>query len=278
MSLPFLYQLQNASYGSLSATDFDFGVVDMDDAGLTAAQVAALEKQGKGLVSYVSIGEAEDYRDYWQSGWNSEEARVPARREPRLARQLLGEILGPGLAEADVRPRRPGGEARLPGRLPRHRRRLPDRAGAEGLSRHRRRAAPGDDRLRHRALRPRQGREAGLHGDPAERRRAAGDQRGRRERPEHRLPEGDRRARGRGPLVRRQQRRRLDPGRPAIHPAGRGRGQVRARDLLPDRRRQAGRLRHRRHRRGARPLRRRPRPDRQDRPRRPHHRFPTGRA
>ena len=71
MSLPFLYQLQNASYASLSATDFDFGVVDMDDAGLTAAQVAALEKQGKGLVSYVSIGEAEDYRDYWQSGWNS---------------------------------------------------------------------------------------------------------------------------------------------------------------------------------------------------------------
>ncbi|MFO1142613.1 MAG: MJ1477/TM1410 family putative glycoside hydrolase [Amaricoccus sp.] len=71
MSLPFLYQLQNASFGSLSATDFDFGVVDMDDAGLTASQVAALEKQGKGLVSYVSIGEAEDYRGYWQSSWNS---------------------------------------------------------------------------------------------------------------------------------------------------------------------------------------------------------------
>jgi uncharacterized protein (TIGR01370 family) len=71
MSLPFLYQVQNASVSSLSSTDFDIGVVDMDDAGLTAAQVAALEKQGKGLVTYVSIGEAEDYREYWQPGWNS---------------------------------------------------------------------------------------------------------------------------------------------------------------------------------------------------------------
>ena len=71
MSLPFLYQLQNASYGELSATDFDIGVVDMDDAGLSATQVAAIEGQGKGLFTYLSIGEAEDYRDYWQSSWNS---------------------------------------------------------------------------------------------------------------------------------------------------------------------------------------------------------------
>ncbi|MFO1209150.1 MAG: MJ1477/TM1410 family putative glycoside hydrolase [Amaricoccus sp.] len=71
MSLPFLYQLQNASYSELSSTDFDIGVVDMDDAGLSASQVAAIEGQGKGLVTYLSIGEAEDYRDYWQSSWNS---------------------------------------------------------------------------------------------------------------------------------------------------------------------------------------------------------------
>ena len=32
MTLPFLYQLQNASYSSLSSTDFKVGVVDIDDA------------------------------------------------------------------------------------------------------------------------------------------------------------------------------------------------------------------------------------------------------
>jgi uncharacterized protein (TIGR01370 family) len=71
MRLPFLYQLQNAGYASLSATDFGVAVVDMDDAGLTAAETAALERQGKGLLTYLSIGEAEDYRDYWQAGWAS---------------------------------------------------------------------------------------------------------------------------------------------------------------------------------------------------------------
>ena len=71
MTLPFLYQLQNASYTGLSSTDFKVGVVDIDDAGLSASQLATLEGQGKLMLSYESIGEAEDYRDDWQSGWNS---------------------------------------------------------------------------------------------------------------------------------------------------------------------------------------------------------------
>ena len=71
MPLPFLYQLQNASFASLAATDFQVAVVDMDDAGLTAGQVASLEARGKGLLTYLSIGEAEDYRAYWQPGWTA---------------------------------------------------------------------------------------------------------------------------------------------------------------------------------------------------------------
>jgi uncharacterized protein (TIGR01370 family) len=71
MTLPFLYQLQNASYGSLSSADFRVGVVDIDDAGMSASQLAALAGQGKLMLTYESIGEAEDYRDYWQSGWKS---------------------------------------------------------------------------------------------------------------------------------------------------------------------------------------------------------------
>lgn len=63
--LSYVYQLQNANYASLAAMDFNIAVVDPDDAELSAAQVSALENSGKTLFAYLSIGEAEDYRDYW---------------------------------------------------------------------------------------------------------------------------------------------------------------------------------------------------------------------
>lgn len=73
MSLPLLYQLQNASFNNLFKNDFKAAVVDMDDANLTALQVAELTGgQKKILFTYISIGEAEDYRSYWQDGgWNT---------------------------------------------------------------------------------------------------------------------------------------------------------------------------------------------------------------
>jgi uncharacterized protein (TIGR01370 family) len=71
--IPYLLQLQNTSYSSLSAQSFKVAVVDMDDANLTASQVAALHNQGKTLYTYLSIGEAEDYRDYWIDGhWSQQ--------------------------------------------------------------------------------------------------------------------------------------------------------------------------------------------------------------
>ncbi len=73
MTIPFLYQLQKADFASLSATDFRIGVVDMDETGLTAVQVADLSGgQDKIMLTYLSIGEAEDYRGYWSEGnWSS---------------------------------------------------------------------------------------------------------------------------------------------------------------------------------------------------------------
>ncbi|HEX3860243.1 MAG TPA: MJ1477/TM1410 family putative glycoside hydrolase [Stellaceae bacterium] len=71
-SLPFLYQLQNANYNTLSTTDFSIGVFDLDEPDLGAAHIGSLEGQGKILLSYLSIGEAEDYRSYWQDGnWST---------------------------------------------------------------------------------------------------------------------------------------------------------------------------------------------------------------
>ncbi|XDA97331.1 MJ1477/TM1410 family putative glycoside hydrolase [Sulfitobacter sp. LCG007] len=72
MDVPYLYQLQGASYEKLKATKFRVAVVDPDDSGLTAAEVANLTgAQGKLLYAYTSIGEAEDYRDYWNDDWST---------------------------------------------------------------------------------------------------------------------------------------------------------------------------------------------------------------
>ncbi|MFI0843902.1 MJ1477/TM1410 family putative glycoside hydrolase [Mesorhizobium sp. IMUNJ 23232] len=68
MTLPFLYQLQNTSFSSLSAQSYRAAVIDMDESGLSASQVQTLQGQGKTLFTYLSIGEAEDYRDYWTDG------------------------------------------------------------------------------------------------------------------------------------------------------------------------------------------------------------------
>ncbi len=73
MTIPLLYQLQDATYDSLSSGDFRVAVVDPDDSTLTATQVSTLqEDQDKTLYAYTSIGEAEDYRDYWdENDWDT---------------------------------------------------------------------------------------------------------------------------------------------------------------------------------------------------------------
>jgi cysteinyl-tRNA synthetase len=72
------YQLQGLDPTALARTPYDVLVIDYsrdgtDAAALTAAQVAALKSKpdgGKRLVlSYLSIGEAEDYRFYWRTYW-----------------------------------------------------------------------------------------------------------------------------------------------------------------------------------------------------------------
>ena len=70
-SLAFIDELQGATYTSLSATDFAVGVVDPDDSGLTPTQIDSLQGAGKTLLAYLSVGEAETYRSYWQSNWNT---------------------------------------------------------------------------------------------------------------------------------------------------------------------------------------------------------------
>lgn len=73
----FLYQLQNLDLTNIGNTAYDLVVMDYsadgDDAtAFTAAQIATLKDSPGGpkiVLAYVSIGEAEDYRFYWQAGW-----------------------------------------------------------------------------------------------------------------------------------------------------------------------------------------------------------------
>lgn len=72
------YQLQNLDIAAMAATDYDLIVIDYSRDGsarraLSATDVAALKVKPDGsrriVLSYLSIGEAEDYRFYWQQSW-----------------------------------------------------------------------------------------------------------------------------------------------------------------------------------------------------------------
>jgi len=64
------YQLQNVDPLYLRNTAFDVLVVDVDDVPLEAVQSLKYKADGerRDVLSYISIGEAEGYRDYWKQG------------------------------------------------------------------------------------------------------------------------------------------------------------------------------------------------------------------
>ena len=73
----FLYQLQNLDLTAAGNTAYDLIVMDYsadgnDDTAYSAAQIDTLKHSPGGVktaLAYMSIGEAEDYRFYWQDGW-----------------------------------------------------------------------------------------------------------------------------------------------------------------------------------------------------------------
>jgi len=68
------YQLQNAEPAELAASQYDVIVIDYSrdgtDAGAyTPEEIQSIKDTGKIVLSYLSIGEAEDYRFYWKDWW-----------------------------------------------------------------------------------------------------------------------------------------------------------------------------------------------------------------
>lgn len=60
----FAYQLQNVDISKLSKSNYDLIVIDSEH---TKQEISRLKP--KKIISYISIGEAEDYRSYWQKSW-----------------------------------------------------------------------------------------------------------------------------------------------------------------------------------------------------------------
>jgi len=81
-----LYVLQPGTLGAglpeIGATSFDAVVIDYSSDGgpsgeFTAQEIATLKATGKVVLAYLSIGEAESYRWYWNPIWNDEPAPDP---------------------------------------------------------------------------------------------------------------------------------------------------------------------------------------------------------
>ncbi len=66
------YQLQNIDLEELAGSDYDLLVIDAandESRPFTQAEIERLRTSGKTVLSYLSIGEAETYRPYWNPGW-----------------------------------------------------------------------------------------------------------------------------------------------------------------------------------------------------------------
>ncbi|MFN0079208.1 MAG: MJ1477/TM1410 family putative glycoside hydrolase [Prosthecobacter sp.] len=73
----------------LAACDRDLVVLDVAfdaDGDWTPAEIETIRrgKSGRRMVAYVSIGEAEDYRSYWQKNWDADQDGKPDAAAPKF--------------------------------------------------------------------------------------------------------------------------------------------------------------------------------------------------
>lgn len=86
----FLYQLQDLDLAAAAASGYDLIIMDYSSSGeeadaYSAAQLAALKNGpggNKALLAYLSIGEAEIYRYYWEAAWDEDEDGQPDAAAP----------------------------------------------------------------------------------------------------------------------------------------------------------------------------------------------------
>jgi len=76
---PSEYSDRDDFVNALAETNYDLLIIDLfdtDDMALSNDQINRLKRKKNGgqrmVIAYMSIGEAEDYRYYWQSSWKSD--------------------------------------------------------------------------------------------------------------------------------------------------------------------------------------------------------------
>lgn len=75
---PAYYKTKEAYLSTLSQSEYDLLIIDLyyGDAPLSQLDVARLQQKPQGgrrlVAAYMSVGEAEDYRSYWQDSWYKE--------------------------------------------------------------------------------------------------------------------------------------------------------------------------------------------------------------
>ncbi len=71
------YQLQNidptevAQNTTFEMIVMDYSLTGSDDGAYSAEEIQLIKNSGKFAICYISIGEAEDYRSYWQNSWSN---------------------------------------------------------------------------------------------------------------------------------------------------------------------------------------------------------------
>ncbi len=82
------YSSKQAFINAVCATNYDALIMDLylEDVTFTAAEIAQLKNKANGgkrvVICYMSIGEAEDYRYYWDASWNSTKPSWIAAENP----------------------------------------------------------------------------------------------------------------------------------------------------------------------------------------------------
>lgn len=88
----FAYQLQDVDLAAMGDTEFDLVIIDYSQDGdeasrFAAEEISALKNSAEDgeprvVLAYISIGEAEDYRWYWNSGWDANNDGSPDSGAP----------------------------------------------------------------------------------------------------------------------------------------------------------------------------------------------------
>ncbi|MGB9809173.1 MAG: MJ1477/TM1410 family putative glycoside hydrolase [Caldanaerobacter sp.] len=83
----FAYQLQDIDLKAIEKTNFDLIIIDYsrdgtDENRFTKEEIDSLKSSFKIVLSYLSIGEAENYRWYWNNAWDKNNDGIPDSGAP----------------------------------------------------------------------------------------------------------------------------------------------------------------------------------------------------